>query len=198
MGKMSAQLSEERRMLEEIFSDLGPRMEKALGAVQRDFNTIRTGRANPALLDNVSIDYFGTPTKISHVAAISTPDSQTLLLNPWDKTMIQPIEKAIQAAALGLNPGNDGNTIRISIPSLTEERRRDLVRQVKKFGEDGKIRVRNVRRDINDHLKKSKNEGEIGEDELKKALERVQKTTDQFIHKVDELISEKEAEILTV
>ncbi len=185
-------------MINEAINELNTRMNKCLDSLKRDFNTIRTGRANPSLLDNVSIDYFGNPSKISHVAAISVQDAHTLTISPWDKGMIQPIEKAISNASLGLNPNNDGDIIRISIPSLTQDRRLDLVRQAKKFAEDSKISIRNVRRDTNEHLKKCKVDGDLSEEDLKKALDQVQKATDSFIVKVDQHTSEKEVDITTV
>lgn len=173
------------------------RMGKAIQALQRDLSTLRAGRAVPALLDRIQVEYYGAPTPLSQLANINTPDSRTLMIQPWDKSSLGEIERAIQKSDLGLTPGNDGNAIRLSIPPLTEERRGELVKLTKKFGEEGKVAVRNIRRDANDDIKKME-KGEISEDESRGHQEDIQKLTDKYIAEVDRVIAVKEKEIMEV
>ncbi len=184
--------------IKELKTDAKHRMDGAIHAVKEEFSKIRTGRATPALLDSIRVDYYGQKVPINQVGSVSAPEPRMLVVQPWEKNLLSVIEKEIQKADLGLNPSNDGNIIRIPIPQLSEERRKDLVKLVHRFGEDGKIAVRNVRRDANDHLKKLEKNHEISEDELSVALEEVQKMTDEHIKKVDELVEEKEKEVLEV
>lgn len=180
-----------------VLSSGEERMKKSIGSLKTDFQSIRTGRANPQLLDRVEVDYYGTPTPLKGMANISTPDGRSLLIQPYDKTTLKEIEKAINKAELGLTPNSDGNVIRITIPALTEDRRKELNKQVKKVGEDAKVSVRNVRRDCDQELKKFKDKG-ISEDELKRKSEALQKMTDKYISEVDKAIKEKEAEIMEI
>ncbi|MBO3284339.1 ribosome recycling factor [Paenibacillus sp. FSL M8-0228] len=173
------------------------RMQKAIQALQRDLASLRAGRATPALLDRVQVEYYGTMTPVNQLANINTPDSRTLMIQPWDKSSLADIERAIQKSDLGLTPSNDGNTIRLSIPALTEERRTDLVKLTKKNGEEAKIAIRNIRRDANDDIKKLE-KSDISEDESRKHQEDIQKTTDKFIAEVDKVLAAKEKEIMEV
>ena len=173
-------------------------MEDSVAALKKNFAAIRTGRASMALVDHILVDYYGTPTILSQVASLSLPDSRTIMIQPWEPKIIQEIERAIMKSDLDLTPANDGKAIRINIPTLTEERRKDLVKLIKKRGEDGKVSIRNHRRDSNDALKKLEKEKEISEDDLKKSLDEIQKMTDEFIKKIDEVISHKEKEIMEV
>lgn len=174
------------------------RMEKALGALDRDFAKLRTGRATTALVDGIKADYYGTPTPISQMASVAVPDSRTLTIQPWDKGGMAAIEKAILKSDLGLTPINDGKIIRIAIPPLTEERRRDLVKVARKYGEEAKVAVRASRRDANDGLKKAEKDKEITEDELKRGAEEVQKLTDKYVAEVDAKCAAKEKEIMEI
>jgi ribosome recycling factor len=174
------------------------KMEKAIQAYSRELATVRAGRANPALLDKVTVDYYGAPTPINQLGSINVPEARMLVIQPYDKTVLGNIEKAIIKADLGLNPSNDGSIIRIAIPALTEERRRELVKVVKKYSEEAKIAVRNIRRDGNDDLKKLEKNGDITEDELRGYTEDIQKLTDDYIAKVDTVTKEKEKEIMEV
>lgn len=173
------------------------RMDKAIGALKRDLSTLRAGRATPALLDRVQVEYYGTMTPVAQLANINTPDSRTLIIQPWDKTSLGAIEKAILKSDLGLTPSNDGSTIRIGIPMLTEERRTELVKMTKRFGEEAKVAIRNVRRDANDDIKKLE-KTDISEDESRRHQEDVQKATDKFIAEVDKVLVSKEKEIMEV
>lgn len=173
------------------------RMEKAIGALKRDLATLRAGRATPALLDRVQVEYYGAPTPVAQLANINTPDSRTLFIQPWDKSSIAAIEKAIMKSDLGLTPSNDGSAIRITLPPLTEERRTELVKTTKKFGEDAKVAIRNIRRDANDDIKKLE-KTTISEDESRRHQEDIQKTTDRFIAEVDKVLVAKEKEIMEV
>lgn len=184
-------------MAESIIKDAQDRMDKAIDALKRELSSIRAGRANPALLDRIQVDYYGTPTPLNQVGTISTPDPRTLVIQPWDKSVLGDIEKAIQKSDLGLSPNNDGNIIRLNIPMLTEERRTDLVKQTKKSGEDAKVAIRNIRRDANDEIKR-KEKDEISEDESRRFQEQVQKITDQYIVEVDKVLANKEKEIMEV
>ncbi|WP_025679730.1 ribosome recycling factor [Paenibacillus polymyxa] len=173
------------------------RMQKAIQALQRDLASLRAGRATPALLDRVQVEYYGAMTPVNQLANINTPDSRTLMIQPWDKSSLADIERAIQKSDLGLTPSNDGNIIRLSIPALTEERRTDLVKLTKKSGEEAKIAIRNIRRDANDDIKKME-KSDISEDESRKHQEDIQKTTDKFIAEVDKVLAAKEKEIMEV
>jgi ribosome recycling factor len=173
------------------------RMEKALGALKRDLSTLRAGRASASMLDRVQAEYYGTMTPINQLGTITTPDSRTLMIQPWDKSALAAIEKAILKSDLGLTPANDGSIIRITIPPLTEERRAELVKATKKFGEDAKVAIRNIRRDANDEIKK-KEKGEISEDESRRHQEDIQKLTDRFTAEVDKILAAKEKEIMEV
>ncbi|MFD5019667.1 ribosome recycling factor [Paenibacillus sp. NPDC058367] len=173
------------------------RMEKAISSLKRDLATLRAGRATTSLLDRIQVEYYGSPTPINQLANISTPDSRTLLIQPWDKTSMSDIERAIMKSDIGLTPANDGTIIRLSIPPLTEERRTDLVKLTKKFGEEAKVAIRNIRRDANDDIKKMEKNG-ISEDESRGHQEDIQKTTDKFIAEVDKVLVYKEKEIMEV
>jgi ribosome recycling factor len=185
-------------MPKQVISNAKTKMEKAIGAYTRELASIRAGRANASLLDRISIDYYGSPTPINQVAGISVPEARLLVIQPYDKTVLGEIEKAILKSDLGLNPSNDGSIIRIAIPALTEERRKELVKIVKKEAEEAKIAVRNVRRDGNDDLKKLEKNGEITEDDLRGYADDIQKMTDGNITKIDEITKDKEKEILEV
>jgi len=172
-------------------------MAKAVEHTQYEFSRIRAGKAMPSMLDGLKVDYYGNPTPINQVASINTPDAKTIVIKPWEKKMLGEIEKAIVNSDLGLNPQNDGELVRLNIPPLTEERRRDLVKSVKNEGENGKISIRNARKDVLNHLKKLLKEG-VSEDEEKRAEEDVQQLTDNYVTKIDELVKKKEEEIMTV
>lgn len=173
------------------------RMEKAIGALKRDLATFRAGKASPALLDRVQVEYYGAQTPLNQLANINTPDSRTLMIQPWDKSSLGAIEKAILKSDLGLTPSNDGLSIRISVPPLTEERRAELVKNSKKFGEEAKVAIRNIRRDANDDVKKLE-KTDISEDESRRHQDDIQKTTDKFIAEVEKVLSAKEKEIMEV
>ncbi len=183
---------------DEIMFDAEDRMEKALGALDREFTKLRTGRASTTLVDELKVDYYGTPTAIKGLASVSIPDSRTIAIQPWDKGSFALIEKAIQKSDLGLNPMNDGKIIRIAIPALTEERRKELSKLAKKYGEDAKVAIRNIRRDVNDGMKKLEKDKLVTEDESKKALDEIQKLTDKFVAKCDEKYQAKEKEIMDI
>lgn len=184
--------------MKEVQNKLQQQMDKTIEALKHEFATIRAGRANAQMLDKIRVDYYGTPTPINQVGAISVPEPRTLMINPWDKSAMKEIEKAIRNSDLGFNPTNDGEVIRISVPALTEERRKELVKQAKKVAEEYKVRLRNERRDANDKLKKLEKEGEITEDELKKAQDSVQKMTDKYTKEIESLLDAKEKDILAV
>jgi ribosome recycling factor len=174
------------------------RMEKAIGAYSRELASIRAGRANASLLDRISIDYYGTATPLSQMAGISVPEARLLVIQPYDKTTLGDIEKALMKSDIGITPTNDGNVIRLAIPALTEERRKDLVKLVGKDGEEAKIGIRNIRRDANDDFKKLEKSGDITEDELRRFGDEIQKLTDAYIVKIDEVGKDKEKEIMEV
>lgn len=182
----------------EIHDAMEAKMLKTLNVLKEELHSVRAGRANPQLLERISIDYYGTPTPVHQMASITAPEPRMLVIQPYDASVVNAIEKAINMSDLGLNPSNDGRLIRLVIPMLTEERRRDLTKVAKKAGEDAKVAVRNERREANDKLKKAQKTGDITEDDLKRAEEEVQKTTDRFIKLVDEVITQKEKEILEV
>ena len=185
-------------MQEVIFQELREGMEKAIGAVEKSFSKVRTGRASLSLLDGIRIDYYGTPTPINQVASLSIPESRLIVISPWDSSILGAIEKAIQKSDLGLMPSNDGKLIRLAIPVLTEERRKELVKVVRKMAEECKVKQRNVRRDANEKLKALKKENQISEDELFGFQEEVQKLTDRYIAKADEILTVKEKEIMEI
>ncbi|WP_019638045.1 ribosome recycling factor [Paenibacillus fonticola] len=184
-------------MPQSIKQNAEERMDKAIQSLKRDLATLRAGRAAPSLLDRIQVDYYGTPTPINQLANINTPDTRTLLIQPWDKSSLADIERAIQKSDLGLTPANDGSMIRLSIPPLTEERRVDLVKMTKKFGEEAKVAIRNIRRDANDDIKKLE-KTDISEDESRRHQEDIQKSTDKFIAEVDKVLAAKEKEIMEV
>jgi ribosome recycling factor len=179
-----------------IHAEASQRMQKTLDALKKDLARIRTGRASPALLDGVTVDYYGSPMPINQVANISIPDARLIVIQPWEKSMLGPIEKAIHASELGLNPQNDGNLLRLPIPPLSEERRGELFKSCRKIGEESKVAIRNVRRDANEKVKKAEKEKQITQDELKKGLDEMQKLTDKSIKQVDDLLAVKEKEIM--
>jgi ribosome recycling factor len=180
------------------YHDTEEKMKKTIEAIRHELAKLRSGRATTSLLDGIKIDYYGTPTPLSQVANVAAPESRMLTVQPWDKTMVAPIEKAIMAANLGLNPANDGHLIRIPIPQLNEERRKELVKLGKKYAEDGRIAIRNVRREANEHIKKAEKNHEVSEDDSKHDQEKIQKMTDDYIQKIDEMIVQKEKEIMEV
>ncbi|MGH7460259.1 MAG: ribosome recycling factor [Longimicrobiales bacterium] len=173
-------------------------MEKAVEAMRREFTGVRTGKASPALLDVVRVDAYGSKMPMNQVATVSTPEARLLLVQPWDKSLLNAIEKAIQTAELGLNPANDGNVIRVPIPVLTEERRKEMVRLLHKLAEEGRVAIRHARQEANKELKRKQQAHEIPEDDAHRQMEEVQKMTDNFIHKVDELLKSKEVEVMEV
>ncbi len=174
------------------------KMEKTIHVLKEELHGVRTGRASVTLLDNVTLDYYGTPTPITQMATVNAPEPRMITVAPWDVSLLPEIEKAIRASSLGLNPGNDGKLIRVPVPALSEERRKDLVKVIKKMAEDSKIAIRNIRRDENEKIKHQKKEGDIPEDIEKKLLDEIQKITDDHVKAVDEVIAAKEAEILEV
>ena len=184
--------------IEEFLDDAKRRMDKSIETTRTEFNSVRTGRASAALLDRISIDYYGTATPLKNLATINAPEPRMLTIQPFDPTSIKAIEKAIMESDLGLQPSNDGKLIRLPIPQLTEERRKELVKIVRQMAEDGKVAVRNVRRDAIHHLKELVDKGEAGSDEEHRAEERVQKLTDEHVAKIEDLLKRKEAEIMEV
>ncbi|MBD1371475.1 ribosome recycling factor [Hazenella sp. IB182357] len=185
-------------MLTDIQKQAQDKMDKAIRVLKQDLLTLRAGRANPAILDKVTVDYYGTETPLNQMANISTPDPRTLSIQAWDKSALAEIERAILKAELGLTPNNDGNVIRISIPALTEQRRGELVKIARKTGEEAKVAIRNIRRDANDEVKKLEKNGEIPEDDARRGQEDIQKLTDRLIKEVDQIVSDKEKEIMEV
>ncbi|MFA4830067.1 MAG: ribosome recycling factor [Thermodesulfovibrionales bacterium] len=174
------------------------KMDSAVEALKKEFSAIRTGRASLALLDGIKVDYYGTPTPLQQLASLSIPESRQIAIQPWEQKIISEIEKAIMKSDLGLTPSNDGKVIRINIPALTEERRKQLVKVAKKNAEDSKIAVRNIRRDTNEDIKKLEKEKHLSEDNTKKSLDEIQKLTDTYIKKIDEILMHKEKEIMEV
>ena len=181
-----------------VMNQMKEKMELAVQAFSRNLATVRAGRANPSLLDSVFVDYYGASTPLNQLASVGAPEARLLVITPYDKTALADIEKAIQKADLGLSPSNDGNVIRINIPPLTEERRKDLVKVVGKFAEESRVQIRNIRREANDQLKAMEKNAEITEDELRKLQDDVQKETDHFIGKIDQFAKEKEKDIMEV
>ncbi|MBX2976170.1 MAG: ribosome recycling factor [Ignavibacteriaceae bacterium] len=184
--------------MKEIVKDAAHRMDKSIEALRHELATIRTGKATTSLLDGVKVDYYGTMTPISQVGNLTVLDVHTLAFTPWDKSMLQSVDRAIREANIGFNPMNDGTNLKIPIPPLTEERRKDMVKLIKRFGEDTKIAVRNVRRDANEHLKKAQKDKKISEDEQKEGEDKVQKLTNEHTAIVDEILKHKEKEIMEV
>jgi ribosome recycling factor len=182
----------------ELLADAKHRMDKAVEAVQTEFNTVRSGRASVGLLDRIHVEYYGTSTPLKQMANVAAPEARLITIQPYDKTAMRSIEKAIMESDLGLNPSSDGAVIRLPIPTLTEERRKELVRLTHRLAEDGRVAVRNVRRDCMKDLKELVHEGEVGEDAEHRAEEHLQKQTDEHVHQIDELLKHKEAEILEV
>ena len=184
--------------IEEFLDDAKRRMDKSIETTRTEFNSVRTGRASAALLDRISIDYYGTPTPLKNMATIGVPEPRMITVQPFDPSQIKAIEKAVQESDLGLTPSNDGKVVRLPIPSLTEERRKDLVKVVRRVAEDGKVAIRNVRRDIMQHLKELVVNGDVGDDEERRAEAQVQKITDEHTKSIDDLLKVKEAEIMEV
>ena len=185
-------------MVDDLFHDTEHKMERSLAALRKDLSRIRTGRASLALLEGITVDYYGTPTPLHQVATLAVPESRLITIQPWDKAQLGLIEKSIQRSDLGLTPVNDGKIIRLAIPPLTAERRKDLVKQVKKIGEEAKIALRNVRREGNDALRDREKAKQISEDDWRRSQEQMQKLTDHYITQVDDILSAKEHEILEV
>ena len=180
------------------FREYGRRMDKTLEHLEEDFSAVRAGRANPKVLDRITVEYYGSETPLAGVATISTPDARTLVIQPWDTKLLKDIQKAIQVSDLGINPQNDGRVIRLVFPQLTEERRKELVKQVRKYAEDAKVAMRNIRRDGMDYVKKLKKSSEITEDDQKKAEKDLQDLLDKSIKKVDAALANKEKELLSI
>ena len=180
------------------FKDFERRMNKALDHLNEEFGAVRAGRANPKVLDRISVSYYGSETPLNGVATISAPDARTLVIQPWDTKLLKDIQKAIQTSDLGINPQNDGRVIRLVFPQLTEDRRKDLVKQVKKYAEDAKVAMRNIRRDGMDYVKKLKKNNEITEDDQKKAEKDLQTLLDKYIKKVDDALAAKEKELMAI
>ena len=185
-------------MIKDILDSREAKMQKTLDNLDREFNSIRAGRANPHVLDKLKVDYYGSPTPIQQVGNVQVPDARTIVIQPWETSMLKVIERAIQSSDIGINPTNDGKVIRLVFPELTEERRKELAKDVKKKGEGAKVAIRNIRRDANDSFKKMLKKSEITEDDQKEQLDKVQKLTDKHIKKVDEAVDKKTKEILTV
>ena len=185
-------------MVDDLIQDATRRMDKSVEAVRHEFNSVRTGRASPALLDRIQVDYYGQPTPLKQLATINVPEPRLLTIQPFDPNSLRSIERSIQESDLGLTPSNDGKLIRLPIPQLTEERRKELVRVVRHLAEEGRVAVRNVRRDVMHHLKELVDEGEIGADEEHRAEDRAQKLTDEHVKTIDDVLKHKEAEILEV
>ncbi|MGZ9435719.1 ribosome recycling factor [Staphylococcus epidermidis] len=184
--------------MSDTIKDTKSRMQKSIDNLSRELANISAGRANSNLLNGVTVDYYGAPTPVQQLASINVPEARLLVISPYDKTSVADIEKAIIAANLGVNPTSDGEVIRISVPALTEERRKELVKEVKKIGEDAKVSIRNIRRDINDQLKKDEKNGDITEDDLRSQTDDVQKATDNSIKDIDQLVADKEKDIMSV
>ncbi len=185
-------------MVDKIIKSADEKMRKAIQAARHDFGTMRAGRATPALLERVMVDYYGTPTPVSQVGSVSVPDASMLIIQPWDKSILGDIEKAIFKSDLGLTPSNDGEVIRLPIPQLTEERRFELLKVVKGMAEEGRVSMRNIRRDANDHLKKEEKNHEMSEDDLHRGQDRVQKMTDKYVAELDHMLEVKEQDLLEV
>lgn len=185
-------------MIKEVISFAEEKMKKSIEALKRDLQSLKAGRANPAMLDKIMVDYYGTPTHISGLATVSTPEPRMIAIQPWDRSTMKDIEKAILKSDLGLNPSNDGQVMRLVIPELTEETRKNLVKTVKKHGEESKVALRSIRKDANDKLKSIKKEGTHSEDEIKQTEDQVQKIIDNFVKEIDKIVEAKEKEIMSV
>jgi ribosome recycling factor len=185
-------------MVDDELLDADDRMEKAVEALRRDLSTIRTGRASPALVEHLKVDYYGTETPLNQLATISAPEARLIVIQPWDRGSIGAVEKAIMTSDLGLNPNNDGTVIRLAIPQLTEERRKEIAKQVRKRTEEARVAVRNVRRDCHDHIRKLEHDHEISQDDLHRAETELQKLTDDHVKEIDKVGQEKEEEVLAV
>ncbi len=181
-----------------MLNDIESRMKKTISVLKNELSRIRTGRANASLLDHVRVSYYGSDVPINQVANLSVPEARTIVIAPWEKTMLKEVEKAIQTSDLGLTPGNDGEVIRLTLPELTEDRRKEFVRQVKQIGEKARVALRNVRRDANDNVKKQVKDDSLSEDESKRQQEKIQHVTDQYIAEVEQVLEHKERDILTV
>jgi ribosome recycling factor len=184
--------------IEDFLADCERRMDRSIETTREEFNSVRTGRASAALLDRITLDYYGTPTPLKNMATIGVPEARMLTVQPFDPSQIKAVEKAIQESDLGLTPSNDGKLIRLPIPQLTEERRKELAKVVRRYAEDGKVAIRNVRRDVMRHLEELVRNGDVGDDEERRAEAQVQKLTDEHVKKVDDLLKHKEAEIMEV
>ncbi len=184
--------------MKEIFSKLEESMQKSIGVLSKEYISIRAGRANPSVLDKIMVDYYGAPTPINQLAAISVSEARTLVIQPWDVSILKEIEKAIQTSDLGINPQNDGKIIRLIFPALTEDRRREIVKDIAKMGEDTKVSIRTMRRDAIDKVKKMKKDSEITEDDVKQAEKQIQDITDKFCKSADDLSNEKQREIMAI
>ena len=185
-------------MLEEIFEETKDHMAKSIDAMKRDFATLRTGKVTTQIVDGIKVDYYGTPTPLNQVGSVVVQDATTIAINPWEKSLLPAIEKAIQEANIGVNPNNDGDFIKLFFPPMTVEQRQEIVKQAKQMAEKAKVAIRNVRKEANNKIKRLEHDKEISEDEMKRALDQVQKLTDEFIAKVDESLKAKEADILRV
>ena len=181
-----------------LVDEMEENMQKAQEAMKNDFSAIRTGKASPALVENITVEYYGQPRPINQVGTVASPDPRTLVIQPWDGSLLKAIEKAIQTSDLGINPQNDGRVIRLVFPQLTEERRKDLTKQVRKYAEDAKVAVRNIRRDAVDYVKKAQKKGELTEDDQKKAEKDIQDLTDKHVKKIDEMCAKKEKELMEI
>ena len=184
--------------MDTVLNKASEKMDKAINSLNHDYAAIRAGRANPAVLDKVQVDYYGVPTPINQVAAVSVSEARVLVIQPWDKSMLSLVEKAIQASDIGINPQNDGNVLRLTFPALTEDRRREIAKEISKRAEEAKVAVRNARRDGMDDLKKLKKDSVITEDDLKDAEEKLQKITDKHVKEIEEIAADKEKEIMSI
>lgn len=182
----------------QLFTEGEDKMSKTIASTKKEFSSIRTGRANPLVLDKINVEYYGTPTSLRQLATVNVQDGQTLVITPYDKTVLSGIEKAILKSDLGVTPNSDGICIRLTFPQPTEERRKELVKTVKKLGEDGKVAIRNIRRDLTEHLKKLEKSENLPEDEVKKVQDKIQKITDKYIKEMDDVVAEKEKEVLSI
>jgi ribosome recycling factor len=185
-------------MLETIFEETKEHMQKSLEALKRDFGTLRTGKVTTAIVDHIKVDYYGTPTPLNQVGSVVVQDATTIAINPWEKSMLSVIERAIQEANIGVNPNNDGDFIKLFFPPMTTEQRQEIVKQAKAMAEKAKVAVRNIRKDSNNTIKRLEHDKEISEDEMKRALEQIQKITDEYISKIDDSFKAKESDILRV
>lgn len=184
--------------MQQVISNAEERMNKSVGATERDFSSVRAGRANPGILDKVVVDYYGVPTPVNQMAAVSVVEARTLLIQPWDASTLKSIEKAISTSDIGINPNNDGRVIRLNFPPLTEERRKELAKEVRKMSEEGKVAVRAVRRDAMEKIKALKKDGSITEDDVQNGEKKIQALTDKYCKEIDELTAAKEREIMEV